>query len=103
MLQLKALRIALPMIAAIRLGVAMQAGKTPDRMKHVICIGFSVSNQTKRTAAIVQVASLSLRERGRVRVAPSEYPASLGKTPHLNPLPLPQGRGVAKQSADARL
>ena len=33
------------------------------------------------------------RERGRVRVAPSEWCRLEGSTPHLNPLPLAKGRG----------
>jgi hypothetical protein len=72
-------------------------------MKHVIRIDFSVSNQTERTAAVVQVASPGIAtgwsaERERVRVAPSGYPVSPGKTPHFDPLPSRKGRGEEERS-----
>jgi len=58
---------------------------------------------TDRPPVVIRVTSPLMRERGRVRVAPSGYPASLGKTPHLDPLLLPKGRGVAKHYVGAQL
>jgi hypothetical protein len=72
-------------------------------MKHITRIGFSVSSQAERTPAVVQVASSLASERGRMSVASSGYPESLGQTLHLIPLALPKGRGESKQNADARL
>src|SRR6266480_1671836 len=43
--------------------------------------------------ALTRVASPFARERGRVRVAPSEWCRLEGSTPHLSPLPVAKGRG----------
>jgi hypothetical protein len=43
--------------------------------------------------ALTRVASPFARERGRVRVAPSEWCRLEGSTPHLSPLPSAKGRG----------
>jgi hypothetical protein len=68
-------------------------------MNHFTCIDFSIS---ERTRAVVQVASPSPRGRGRVRVAFGGYPASVDKTPHLDPLRLSKGRGEEEQNSHAR-
>jgi len=68
-------------------------------MKLVSLGSFVIWTDTDRPAATMRVTSPFTRERGRVRVAPNEYPASPDQTPHLNPLPLRKRRGEEERSS----
>src|SRR6266496_3483838 len=52
-----------------------------------------LSGGVQRIALTRVFASPFARERGRVRVAPSEWCRLEGSTPHLSPLPSAKGRG----------